>query len=112
MYRVRFYSFVSEWCEACWWSGLGHVMMAASLPVSPALLSPAVPGEGGWPEGPVEVPAGSHDGLPEGPDPDVVAEYVLFHSFWFSFLIFRVLFRVILRVAGLGYEVSVRVYLA
>ena len=55
----------------------GHVMMAASLPVSPAPLLPAVPGE----VGPVEVPGYARDGLPEGPDPDVMAEYVLFHSF-------------------------------
>ena len=50
-------------------------MMAASLPLSSASapLLPAVPGA----VGPVDARAG----LPEGPDPDVLAEYVLFHSF-------------------------------
>ena len=54
-------------------------MMAASLPVSSASapLLPVVPGE----VGPVGVPSYARAGLPEGPDPDVVAEYVLFHSF-------------------------------
>ena len=52
-------------------------MMAASLPLSTAPLSPAVPDD----VGPVVVPDYSRAGLPEGVDPEVVAGYVIFHSF-------------------------------
>ena len=54
--------------------------MAASLPLSSASapLLPAVPAE----VGPVGVSnyARARAGLPAGPDPDVLAEYVLFPS--------------------------------
>ena len=68
------------------WSGWARVMMAVSLP-TPPLLS-AVPGDGDWSVGPVGVPAWSQAGLPDGADPDMLAKYILFPSFWFSFLIF------------------------
>ena len=80
--------------------------MAASLPLSTASapLLPAVPAEVG-PVGVSNYYARARAGLPAGPDPDVLAEYVLFPSLRLSFLILRV----VLRVAGLAGEVSVRV---
>ena len=70
------------------WSGWARVM-ALSLPTSP--LPSAVPGDGGWSAGSVEIPAWSQAGRPDRADPALLAKYILFPSFWFSFLIFSVL---------------------